>query len=129
MRKVTERKEIAQTLNFGKFPVLTFDLDKDEGSKAIVTKQSRNHGLMRHRCQLFMDSDNSFYLMTHAAMISSTLGTRDVIDMAEYANAPVIDSDVEVAIVVHSKEQKGYGVYVVKAGKADPTYSTAVNFS
>jgi hypothetical protein len=128
MRVVTERREIAQTLNFGKYPVLTYDLDADKGSEAIVTKQSRNYGLQRHKCEL-CKGDGKFYLMTHAAMISSSFGTRDVLEMAAYANAPVIESHQDVAIVVHSKKKNSFGVFVVTAGKADPTYSTAVDFS
>lgn len=124
-----ERQEIAKALNFGKYPVLTYDLDGDKGSKAVAIHKSQRYGDMRYNCELFRDSQTGdFYLMTHATMITSTVSVNDWIECAEYANAPVIDSHAEVAILIYSEAFKKAIVHIVKSGKVNPSYATATNF-
>lgn len=129
---LTERKEIAQALNFGKYPVLTFDLDTNEGSKAVVLKMSNRYGEMRYDCKLQRDyhkkGDGIFYLSTNASMISGDFSAMDALKCAEYANAPVIEPHQEVAILLHSKIQNTAIVLTVKSGHVDPTYSSATVF-
>lgn len=124
---LTERKEIAQALNFGKYPVLTYDLDRKKGCAVKATKNSNRYGKMDYKCELFF-GDGEFYLLTHATCISANFGLSDVLESAEYANAPTVDSNQEVAIVVHSRELNIYAVHIVKSGKVDPTYATATEF-
>lgn len=132
MTILTDRKDIAQALNFGKYPVLTFDLDNNKGSKAVVTKESARYGTMRSRCTLYRgkktEDDGIFYLLTHGTMLTAHVGVYDYLKDAEYANAPVIESDTEVAILMYSKTTGSAVVQIVKSGKADPSYSTAVTF-
>jgi hypothetical protein len=133
MLVMTDRKEMAQALNFGKYPVLTYDLDNEKGSKAIATKKSINYGMMRYRCTLYRglhtEGDGQFYLLTHASMLSATVGVGDWLESAEFANAPVIESNQEVAILIYSKKRNYAEVQIVKSGKVDPTYSTATQFT
>ena len=133
MKITKDRKEMAQAINFGKYPVLTYDLDAKEGAKAVVTKESSRYGTMRYKCQLFCgyvtEGDGMFYLMTLPTVLSSSVGVHDWIEAAEYANAPVIEANQEVAILIYSKKQNTSVVKIVKSGKVDPTYSTATRFN
>lgn len=132
VKVLSERKDMAKALNFGKYPVLTYDLDKKEGCKVIVMKDTRSHGVMRYGCTLYQgkikEDDGIFYLLTHATMLTSHVGVDDWLKSAELANAPVIEADQEVAILVHSKEMNFAVVKIVKSGKVDPSYSTATTF-
>jgi hypothetical protein len=129
---MTERQEIAKALNFGKYPVLTYDIDNNVGSKARVIQKSVNYGDMTYNCQLYRgynkEDDGEFYLMTNASVIKSSFGIHDVLRSAEYANAPIIMPDTEVAIVVYSNELERCSVKIVKSGKVDPSYATATRF-
>jgi hypothetical protein len=133
MNVLIERKEIAQALNFGKYPVLTFDIDKNEGSKARVIKNSQRYGDMAYKCVLYRGKqtkdDGVFYLLTEPSVLSSTVSVRDYLECAEFANAPIIPPDTEVAILVYSKELNVCSLHIMKSGKVDPTYSTATVFS
>lgn len=133
MKILTDRKEIAQALNFGKYPVLTYDLDANKGSKAVVTKESARYGTMRYNCTLqrgkITEDDGILYLSTRASILSAHVGVEDYLKDAEYANAPVIESNTEVAVLLYSKKSGVAVVQMVKSGKADPSYSTAVEFS
>lgn len=129
---LTERTDIAKALNFGKYPVLTFDVDNDKGSLAVVTKESGRFGNMRSKCTLYRGKqtrdDGIFYLLTHATMLKSHYNVDDYLENAEFANAPVINEGEEVAILVYSKLNNTCFVQIVKAGKVDPSYATAVTF-
>lgn len=131
--KLTERKEMAKALNFGKYPVLTYNLDTEEGSKAVALKETRNHGVLRYKCTLYRGKqtreDGIFYLLTHATVMSAHIGVHDYLKDAEYANAPVIETNAEVAILVYSTDMDIAYVEIVQAGKVDPDYSTATTFS
>jgi hypothetical protein len=132
MKMLTDRKEIAQALNFGKYPVLTWDLDENKGSKARVTKVSTRYGLMHYNCKLQKDyekqGDGIFYLSKNATMLKGSYGVEDYLEDAEYANAPIIESNQEVAIFIHSKKCRVSMVLIVKAGKVSTDYSTATKF-
>jgi hypothetical protein len=133
MKILTDRKDIAKALNFGKYPVLTYNLDTNKGSTAVATKESTNYGTMRYKCTLYRDKitegDGIFYLMTHASIISSHVSIHAYIRDAEYANAPVIKSDTEVAILLYSEKTDIAYVQIVKSGRVDPSYSSATTFT
>lgn len=133
MTVLKERSEMAKALNFGKYPVLTYNIDTNEGSKAIVIKKSVSHGDMRYRCNLYRnykeEGDGIFYLLTEATMISAKVDVNDYLDSAEFANAPIIKPNTEVAILVYSELLNHCSVRIVKSGKTDPSYSTATVFN
>jgi hypothetical protein len=132
MKTLTDRKEIAQALNFGKYPVLKWDIDKREGSKAVVIKQSARYGEMRYGCKLFngyeKENDGTFWLMKKATMIKGHYGIDDYLEDADFANAPVIESNQDVAILCYSRLANTAFVVIVNAGKVTTDYSTAAKF-
>lgn len=133
MNILTTRQDIAQALNFGKYKVLTYDMDLSKGSKAVVEKQTRNHGILKTECTVYMDKitegDGVLYLLTRATMMKGHYGVEDYLECAERANAPIIQEGDEVAVLFHSKENSVVYVRLVKAGKVTPEYSTSVTFT
>lgn len=131
MKILDDRKDIAQALNFGKYPVLTYDLDTNKGSKARVNSR---RGDFHYRCELFRGSGilgeqgGEFYLLTKPSVLSSSFTVEDAIEQAEYANAPVIEPNQEVAILVYSKSLNIRNVVIVKSGRIDGMCATATTF-
>ena len=129
---LVERTDIAKALNFGKYPVLTYDLDEKKGSKAVVISKSHRYGDMRKHCSLQMgyqkENDGKLWLMAHGTMVSAHVDVHDYIEMAEYANAPIIESDQEVAILCYSKKANVSFVQILKSGRVSADYSTATVF-
>lgn len=132
MKILTERRDIAKALNFGKYPVLSYNVDTKEGSKARVVKKTRNHGDLLYKCNLRCgmqtEDDGVYYLSTKPTMMSSSYPLSDVLEDVEYANAPIIEPNSDVAIYVYSKTANFGFVLIVEAGKIDPSYSTATVF-
>ena len=130
MRFVTERKEIAQVLNFGKYPVIMFDLSKPkdgwesvyEGSRVRIDEE-REYGNapMFRDCRAMIYVDNygkgvpntvenrlmaGVELAYYGCFISDGFGPYDVIEMAEKAQAPVVKAGQSVAIVYYWTDAK-----------------------
>ena len=132
MTILTDRKDIAQALNFGKYPVLSFNLDSDKGCSAVVLENTRNHGILRKGCSLYRGKitkdDGIFYLLTNPTIMSANISVNDYLKRVELANAPVINEGDVVAILIHSKLLNSVQVELVKAGKVTADYATAVTF-
>lgn len=116
-------------MNFGKYPVLMFNLDTKEGSKARVTSR---RGDFTYDCQLKRDfhkeGDGILYLSTNASVIKSHYGVSDHVRSAEYANAPIIEANQEVAVLMYSEAMDVSVVVIVKSGKIDGMCSVATKF-
>lgn len=132
MKILTDRQEIARALNFGLYPVLTYNEDTEEGSTAVVYRDGGKSGEMRYGCTLYRgyetEDDGVFYLLKKSVMLSARFDVDDCLKLAEKANAATISTDDEVAIVVYSKIRGTYAVYMVNAGKVNSEYSTAAKF-
>ena len=125
MNLLTDKTDIAKALNFGKYPVLTFNLDTKEGSKARV-----HHSYNGRLVDVTLNQgDGQFYLATHGTMIKSHYGWQDHLKAAEYANAPIIESDQDVAILNYSANADLSFVVIVNSGKVDGQYSDAATFT
>lgn len=133
MKVLTDRREMARALNFGKYPVLTYDIDNKKGSKAVVGELKTEHGVARYDCTLYQgyekEDDGIFWLMTHSAMLTATVGVHDWLKNAEFANAPLILPNTEVAILMYSKQFDFAVIKIVKSGRIDPNCSTATVFT
>lgn len=129
---ITERTEMAKALNFGKYKVLEYDLDKKEGSMAVVEEHTRNHGVFRKGCKLYCgkikEDDGIFWLLNSGTMLSAHVGVSDWRKSVTRANAPTIEEGDEVAILVFSESAGISFIRLVKALKPTPEYSTALAF-
>jgi len=129
MKVLTDRRQVAEALNFGKYPVLWFDMDARKGSKAIVMSRKG----LRLRCELYngyeTDSDGVYYLLQGATVMSANHGLYDYLEDVEYANAPVIKNNATVVIVEFSRNTNTMRVILQNAGKVSPDYSTVARFN
>ncbi|PGO60663.1 hypothetical protein [Priestia megaterium] len=124
---LTERQEIAKALNFGKYPVLTYDVDKREGSNARV-----NRGGFYTNCKLrngmIKENDGRLYLSRGASVMRASISVDDYVEMGEYANAPIIEKGQKVAILIYSRKNDSALVMIMKAGKIDGECSVVTEF-
>ena len=129
---LTERTEMAQALNFGKYKVLTYNIDTEKGSTAKVEKQTRQYGIRQRSGTLYRGKikadDGIFYLINKPTILKSGSSVYDWMECAENANAPVIYEGDEVAILIYSEELEVASVRLVKALKPSPEFSTSLEF-
>lgn len=130
---LTDKTDIAKALNFGKYPVLTFNLDTKEGSKARVRRTSYNGRESLVNVTLNRDyekeGDGIFYLSHSGTMLKAHYGWVDHLKSAEFANAPIIESDQDVAILNYSEKLDISFVIILNSGKVDGQYSDAARFT
>lgn len=141
MRFVTDRKEIAKVLNFGKYPVIMFDLDTPargwddvyEGTPVRVDMGSFSDGTKWYNDSvptIYVDNyhkgiENTVVnrisadisLPSYGAMISSSFGPSDVIKSAKFAMAPVVKADDDVVVVYTWDKGSSACVRMMKVGK------------
>lgn len=110
MKTITNRTEIAKALNFGKYPVLVIDKANtitlgDEvcgyrGSKVRVAWNYQGETYYS-QCELNWYGDTKKLSITQGCVcISNSFGSSDILEMVEYANAPILDRDMEFVLIV-----------------------------
>ena len=139
IKTFTDRYEIAKLLNFGKYPVLSLDLEKDK--KYIITGDEDTryykgqkvrwkkgdhywHGDLCYFTdtrQLLISSDN--------AMITASFGYQDIIKDIEIANAPIIQENSPVVIVIHDSKKRLACVCLADIGDIRDFCSTATTIN
>lgn len=127
MKYLTERTEIAEAMNFGKYPVLYIDrdnrpYDKPErpsdfctGSKCRVAweHESPRYKGMSARCDLNY-CDGRYSLMQGGCCLHDSFGRHDILEMVEWANTPLLRCGQEVIVVEDFTKQKIMKVRVMK---------------
>lgn len=114
MKILTDRKEIAQALNFGRYPVVKIDCTPDPrdpdiirgGAVKVLTGQYRGEDFYE-RCSVnifahYYHGDNHRHMTigAGATMLTATMTVADLDEMATYANAPKIGKGDTVAFVL-----------------------------
>lgn len=141
MKFVRDRKEIAKVLNFGKYPVIMFDLDTPkvgwenvyEGTPVRVDMGNFSDGTKWYNDvypTIYVDNygkgiantvmnrvSADIELPSYGAMISSSFSVADVIKSAKFAMAPVVKADDDVVIVYTWNGGKDGAVRMMKVGK------------
>lgn len=112
MKYLTDRQEIAEAINFGKYPVLTLDREnrpyKNErpdsdfaiGCRVRVAwdhKDPRYAGMTTHGA-LYIEG-GKLKISSEGACLSASFGYCDVMKMAAEANVPVIHKGQKVVVV------------------------------
>lgn len=129
---ITKRTEIAKAINFGKYPVLRLDVTNKlgydendehgfcEGDKVRVAFQTKNYGELYTHGNIYRE-DGKIAISGNATCISSSFGYHDVIEMAEWANTPLIHAGQEVVVVLYNPEIKACIVQLMKVSdRIDP---------
>lgn len=141
MKFITDRKEIAKALNFGTYPVIMFDLDTPargwddvyEGTPVRVDMGTFSDGtrwLSDSVPTIYADNHHEgientvknrlmadIHLPSGGAMISSSFGANDVLDMAKFAMAPIIKGGDDIVIVYKWDKGMNVAVRMMKVGK------------
>lgn len=129
---ITDRKEMAQALNFGKYKVLKYDLSETEEFLAGVEYESRNHGRMtsigKLRSGYQTKDDSVLYIAKSGTMISAHVDVHDWIECADKANAPLLTVGETVAVLYYSKEGNTAFVRLVKVESINVGSSSLVMF-
>lgn len=141
MKFLRDRKEIAKALNFGKYPVIMFDLDTPEkgwddvykGTPVRVDMGSFSDGTKWYNGvypTIYVDNyhkgiENTvtnrisadIELPSYGACISSSFSVADVIEDAKMAMAPIVKEGDEVVVVYTWNGGKDGAVRMMKVGK------------
>ena len=108
---VTYRKEIGKAINFGKYPVLFINRenrpypeyggDYSIGCKVRVAYDNGMEG-MTTRGNIFFSNENgrdSLAISSRGSMLKASFVRSDVLDMVEWAQAPVVHKGQTVVVV------------------------------
>lgn len=122
MKALKERTEIAQALNFGKYPVLELDLNSVDEYGIIGSKCRINMGKFDDGSPWYQDAELRVYsdekklcFSAGGCMLSADWTYGDVMEDMRNAMTPLIEPDSEMAVVIHDSEsRKLYGVFIVK---------------
>ena len=122
MKRLTGRQEIAEALNFGKYPVLKIDLkDADEyglkGSICRVDQGEFNDGSKWYeRAELRVYSDEKkITFSAHGYALTAETSYMDFVEDLETAMSPIVTANSEIVVVVlDSEKREVYAVYVIE---------------
>ena len=124
MKKLTKRTEIAQAINFGKYPVIKIDLaDRDEyGIKGTMVRidngtfKSGEPYYIKATIRTFND-ENVLTTNSGSSSLVEKITYSDYMYMTDYANAPIIKPNQEILIFLYNSLSKEiYQPAIIKTG-------------
>ena len=124
MKLITERKELAKAINFGRYPVLKIDLaDTDDyglkGCRVRIdagTFRSGDPHIIKARLRVYRD-ENKLTTSSSGACLHDSFTYHDDYEMAENAYAPLIRPDQDVVVAVYDSATKScYAAALVHTG-------------
>lgn len=138
MKRLTERTEIARAINFKQYPIITIDLaDRDEygikGCKVCIDNGTFRTGepyYVDATCRVYSD-EKKLVFQSYGSCLHDSFGYSDIEKMLEYANAPVIQKDQDVLIVIiDSANRQAYQPIIAHtSNRIDPHCMTPINFT
>lgn len=131
MKLLTEKQEICEALNFGKYPVLHLDLAKDKiknmegcyrGQLIKLDFDYRGEPACYCGNLSYYNDTNKLVITSGGTMLTVGLSYNDIIKMIDRANAPTVSSYQEIVIVIHNSDTKMSSAPILtKIGKITPT--------
>lgn len=138
MKVLTERTKIASAINFKKYPVVTIDVSKRDDYGIVGCPVCVDAGLfrtgephyVRATCRVYRD-EQKLTFSRGCVGLSADFGYRDIEEMLEYANAPIIQKDSEMLVVIiDSVKRIAYSPVVVRTGsRVDPHCQTPISLA
>ena len=123
---ITDRKEMAQALNFGKYKVLQLDMDTNKGS-IVATPYKDSNGNSSElsatgglRSGYKKEDDGILYVSKHSSILTATRSVSSWVLDAEKASAVRIHEGDEVAVLCHSEKNGIAFVRLVVAVSVKP---------
>lgn len=136
MKRLTERTEIATAINFKKYPVVTIDVSKRDDYGIVGCPVCVDAGFfrtgephyVRATCRVYSD-EQKLTFSSGCVGLSADFGYRDIEEMLEYANAPIIRKDSEMLVVIiDSAKRIAYSPVVVRTeSRVDPHCQTPIS--
>ena len=125
MKNLTDRQEIAEALNFGKYPVLKIDIADCDwyGLKGSICRIDMGEffdgSKFYERAQLCVYKDErKLSFSSFGCALTANVSYADFMEYVETAMSPIIKPDSEFVVVIYdSKRSEVYKVYVVQTGK------------
>lgn len=110
---LTDRKEIAQAMNFGKYPVIRIDVETPvrdgvlQGDRVKVAAPSARYpdNYIRGRVKKF-DDDDRYVIMPDNVSLKSGFGYLDVIESLGWAQAPMLHAGETVVVIEDAPESR-----------------------
>lgn len=114
-----EKEEITTAMR--EYPILM--VKKNDrgvtGCKVRVEYNSRSHGTMVLKGQLSL-SDGKVAVTNMSGMVTAGISYSDVIEMAEFANAPILKKGKKAVLVIDDMENFQCSVVIMQVGTVDP---------
>lgn len=114
MKVLRERTEIANAMNFNKYPVVAIDLAKYTNEYGItgvpcrikhMPKWTHSEETLYHDITFNIYKDKSSVGFCSGGFgLYSSFSSSDVIKMANNANTPIVDKDMEIVISIFNSE-------------------------
>ena len=116
IKTFTDRYDIAKLLNFNKYPVLSLDLAKDK--KYILvgeedTRYYKGHKVRWKQADYYCHGDLCYFTDTKelqitndSACLKASFGYADIAGDLAIANAPIIQENSEVGVVIHDSQKR-----------------------
>lgn len=124
MKYLTDRQEIAQAMNFRKYPVLRIDVetpktgwdDVYEGDFVRVepTADGRPDRTIRARLEKYPEDGGKYSIMPAPVCLRSDFGYSSVIESLNYAQAPVIHAGETVVVIEDYPKQRICKVHMMR---------------
>ena len=139
MRYLTDKKEIAAALNFGKYPVLTInrennpyavnrpDSDYAIGCRVRVAwdKADPKYAGMTTHGHLYYENGR-LAISKDASIMTNSFGYEDVMEMVAEANTPVVHKGQEVVVVEEWASKRECAVRIMKVSNKIDTLCQTV---
>lgn len=125
MEFLKTREDIAEAINIERKTTVKIDLaDTDEyglvSQKVLIDNGTFNDGtpyLIRSEIRAYKD-ERKFSFFGFPVGLSNSFGYRDIEEMLEYANAPVVKANSDVVIVIiDSRTKTAFTPFIMHTGK------------
>lgn len=121
MKYLTDRQEIAQAMNFGKYPVIRIDVETpvrggvlqgDMVKVAAPNDRCPDNYICGHVMKF--DDDDRYVIMPENVCLKADFGYSDVVRMLGYAQAPMLHAGEEVVLIEDAPKQKAARVRMMR---------------
>lgn len=126
MKQLTDRSEIAQAINFKKYPVITIDLSKTDEYGIVGAPISIDNGFFRagepyfiHATLRAFKDEKVLTFTAEPEYLSASFSYSDMEHILTYSNAPVVKPDQDILVcLINSARQLAYNPIILHTGKA-----------
>lgn len=121
MKYLTDRQEIAQAMNFGKYPVIRIDVEtpvrdgvlQGDAVKVAAPNDRYHDNYICGRVMKF-DDDDRYAIMPENVCLKSSFGYSDVVRMLGYAQAPMLHAGEVVVLIEDAPKQRAAKVRMMR---------------